>query len=73
VLLRQLLDGSLDVVPDAVVHMGACSSTTERDADYLMENNFRFTRILAEWAVSRGVRFLYASSAATYGGGTSSM
>ncbi len=67
--LRKLLEGSLTFVPDAIVHMGACSSTTERDADYLMENNTRFTRILAEWAVARGVRFLYASSAATYGDG----
>ena len=69
VFLRQLLDGSLAFLPDAVVHMGACSSTTERDADYLMENNFRFTRTLAEWAVAPGVRFLCASSAATYGDG----
>ncbi len=67
--LRQILDGSLAFLPDAIVHMGACSSTTETDADYLMENNFRFTRVLAEWAVAYGVRFLYASSAATYGNG----
>lgn len=69
VFLRQVLDGSLAFLPDAVVHLGACSSTTERDADYLMENNFRFTRTLAEWAAAEGMRFLYASSAATYGGG----
>jgi ADP-L-glycero-D-manno-heptose 6-epimerase len=55
--------------PEAIVHMGACSSTTERDAGYLMENNYRYTRILAEWAVSKNIRFLYASSAATYGNG----
>ncbi len=54
----------------AVVHMGACSSTTERDADYLWENNFFYTRILAEWAIKRSIRFIYASSAATYGDGT---
>ncbi|MBP7342490.1 MAG: ADP-glyceromanno-heptose 6-epimerase [Syntrophaceae bacterium] len=54
----------------AVVHMGACSSTTERDADYLWENNFLYTRTLAEWALDHEVRFLYASSAATYGDGT---
>ncbi len=67
--LRRILDGSLAFRPEAIVHMGACSSTTETDADYLMENNFRFTRVLAEWAVASGVRFVYASSAATYGGG----
>ena len=53
----------------AIIHMGACSATTERDADYLMENNFHYTRDLAEWAATHGVRFLYASSAATYGDG----
>jgi ADP-L-glycero-D-manno-heptose 6-epimerase len=53
----------------AVVHMGACSATTERDADYLMENNYRYSRELAEWAVGSGIRFIYASSAATYGDG----
>lgn len=54
----------------AVVHLGACSSTTERDADYLMENNFHYSCRLAEWAAARGIRFLYASSAATYGDGS---
>ncbi|SEM09730.1 ADP-glyceromanno-heptose 6-epimerase precursor [Syntrophus gentianae] len=55
---------------EAVIHMGACSSTTERDADYLMENNFHYTCDLAQWAVSHDIRFVYASSAATYGNGS---
>jgi ADP-L-glycero-D-manno-heptose 6-epimerase len=55
---------------EAIVHMGACSSTTERDAGYLMENNFHYSCRLAEWALSHGVRFIYASSAATYGDGS---
>ena len=50
-----------------VFHLGACSSTTERDADYLMRNNYEYTKVLAEWAVERDLRFVYASSAATYG------
>jgi ADP-L-glycero-D-manno-heptose 6-epimerase len=54
----------------SIVHLGACSSTTETDADYLLENNYRYTRRLCEWAVERGVRFVYASSAATYGDGS---
>jgi ADP-L-glycero-D-manno-heptose 6-epimerase len=54
----------------AVVHMGACSSTTERDADYLWRNNFLYTRHVAEWAHRNGIRFIYASSAATYGNGS---
>lgn len=55
---------------EAVVHMGACSSTTERDAGYLMENNYHYSCRLAEWAHRHGVRFIYASSAATYGDGS---
>ncbi len=58
--------GALDDVR-TVLHMGACSSTTETDARYLMRNNFAYTVSLAEWALRRGVRFVYASSAATYG------
>jgi ADP-L-glycero-D-manno-heptose 6-epimerase len=54
--------------PQAIVHMGACSSTTETDGDYLMANNYSYTRMLAEYALEKGVRFIYASSAATYGG-----
>ncbi len=52
-----------------ILHMGACSSTTEIDASYLIRNNFEYTKILAEESLRRGVRFLYASSAATYGDG----
>lgn len=54
----------------AIIHMGACSSTTERDADYLMENNYGYSKALAEWACQNNVRFIYASSAATYGDGS---
>jgi len=54
---------------DAIIHLGACSDTVETNADYLMENNFRFTIRLAEWAIERNKRFIYASSAATYGDG----
>ncbi len=54
---------------EAIIHMGACSSTTERDADYLWDNNNNYTALLARWAIDRGIRFIYASSAATYGSG----
>ncbi len=54
---------------DAIIHMGACSATTEKDANYLMENNYRYTLRLAEYSVKNNVRFIYASSAATYGSG----
>lgn len=55
---------------EAIVHLGACSATTERDADYLLENNYRTTRRLCEWSLQTSTRFVYASSAATYGDGT---
>lgn len=54
----------------AILHLGACSSTVERDADYLLENNYRFTIRLAELALENDIRFVYASSAATYGDGS---
>lgn len=53
----------------AFIHLGACSDTMETDGDYLMENNFRYTLRLAEYALQHGIRFIYASSAATYGDG----
>lgn len=56
-----------------VFHLGACSATTERNASYLADNNFAFTKQLAEWSLSRGTRFIYASSAATYGDGSQGM
>ncbi|MGD9781617.1 MAG: ADP-glyceromanno-heptose 6-epimerase [Kiritimatiellia bacterium] len=53
----------------AVYHLGACSATTETDANYLLDNNYQYTRELCEWCLGQGVRFVYASSAATYGDG----
>jgi ADP-L-glycero-D-manno-heptose 6-epimerase len=53
----------------AVIHMGACSSTTLTDAEYYETNNFQYTQKLARWSLDRGIRFIYASSAATYGVG----
>lgn len=53
-----------------IIHMGACSSTVETDVDYLMENNYRYTLTLAKYALKHKIRFIYASSAATYGDGS---
>ena len=67
--IEQVLD---DVIPynvEAVIHMGANSSTTEKDADHLMNNNFHYTKELAKYCVEKNIRFIYASSAATYGDG----
>lgn len=54
---------------EAIIHLGACSSTVEQDANYLLENNYRYTLRLAEFALTHGIRFIYASSASTYGDG----
>ncbi len=54
----------------AFIHLGACSSTVETDASYLLENNYRYSLRLAEYALNHGIRFIYASSAATYGDGS---
>jgi len=58
---------------DFVFHLGACSSTTETDEAYLRRNNYEYTRALAVEALRAGTRFLYASSAATYGDGSAGM
>src|SRR3989338_1017430 len=55
---------------ESLIHMGACSSTTLDDAKYYEENNFQYPLTLAQWALNQGIRFIYASSAATYGDGS---
>lgn len=66
--LQEKLPGISDVT--AVIHMGAQSSTTERDFDYLWKNNFDYTRHLWNYCADKGIPFVYASSAATYGDGS---
>ena len=61
-LLRDSVEG--------IIHMGACSSTTETNASFLIENNYKYTQVLAKWCVKNGKKFVYASSAATYGDGS---
>jgi len=53
---------------DAIFHEGACSDTTEWDGHYMMENNFEYSKVLLNYCEQQGIPFLYASSAATYGG-----
>ncbi len=55
---------------NAVIHMGANSSTTEKNADHLLKNNYEYTKKLAEYSLTKEIRFIYASSAATYGNGS---
>ena len=56
-----------------LLHLGACSATTERDSDFMMRNNYEYTKTLANWAINNQTRFIYASSAATYGDSSSGM
>jgi ADP-L-glycero-D-manno-heptose 6-epimerase len=54
----------------AIFHEGACSDTMEQDGKYMMENNYRYSLELLEFCKEQRAQFLYASSAAVYGGGT---
>lgn len=66
--LLQEIESYEDVT--AVIHMGACSSTTERNFDYLWDNNFEYTKALWKYCSKKQISFIYASSAATYGDGS---
>jgi len=55
---------------DTIFHLGACSSTTEKNFDYLLRNNYEYSKFLCEKALENNIRFIYASSAATYGDGS---
>ncbi len=68
--IDMVLDDTAPFQVEAVIHLGACSSTTQKDADYLLHNNFKYSQALAEYTLEKGGRFVYASSAATYGDGS---
>jgi ADP-L-glycero-D-manno-heptose 6-epimerase len=66
--LDMLIGGKVKNVR-AIIHLGACSSTTLNDAAYFIKNNYEYSKSLAMWADANKVKFIYASSAATYGDG----
>jgi ADP-L-glycero-D-manno-heptose 6-epimerase len=70
VFLETLEDGGFNGEFSAVLHEGACSDTTETDGRYMMDNNYRYSRALLDFCLADEVPFIYASSAAIYGGGT---
>lgn len=73
-LMEKVLSDSADLKEvKTVIHLGACSCTTERNARYLIQNNYEYTKDLAKWALKHKARFVYASSAATYGDGALGM
>lgn len=66
--IMRIQQGYFDGDIEAIFHEGACSDTMETDGRYMMENNYRYSLILLDWCLEQAVPFLYASSAATYGG-----
>jgi len=69
IFLERVRDDALGRDIQGIFHMGACSSTTERDVDFLFRNNLEYTKTLVNYALARGIRIVNASSAATYGNG----
>jgi len=67
--LDLVIEANLPFTVDSIIHLGACSSTTEKDANYLLYNNYKYSVELAKFGLLWNARFIYASSAATYGNG----
>ncbi len=68
--IAMILDDEVLFSIDSLIHMGANSSTTELNADHLLFNNYEYTKELAKYSLKNNIRFIYASSAATYGDGS---
>lgn len=68
--INMIIEDTLTFHIDSVIHLGACSATTEKDADFLYDNNVQFSIELLKYCLPRKSRFIYASSAATYGDGS---
>jgi len=68
--LKTVVEKKISTDIESVFHTGACSDTTQTDAEYLRKNNYQYSRLLAQWVTDTNVRFIYASSAATYGNGS---
>jgi ADP-L-glycero-D-manno-heptose 6-epimerase len=67
--IERIAANQFDEGVEAVLHQGACSDTMHADGRYMMENNYRYSRVLLDWCQEDEVPFLYASSAAVYGAG----
>ena len=68
--IEMIIDEDIPFDISAIIHMGANSSTTEKDADHLFTNNYQYTKELAAYCLEKNIQFIYASSAATYGDGS---
>jgi ADP-L-glycero-D-manno-heptose 6-epimerase len=67
--IGKLSNGIFSGKVDTLYHMGACTSTTEEDMEYLTKNNYEYSKTLGQWCLKNNIRYIYASSAATYGAG----
>ncbi len=67
--LERLEKGEFNGRLNTIFHLGACSDTTEKNADFLKKNNTEYSERVASWSVAQGAYLAYASSAATYGAG----
>jgi ADP-L-glycero-D-manno-heptose 6-epimerase len=68
--ISMILEGEIPFEINSIIHMGANSSTTEKNADLLFTNNYLYSKELAKYCLGKDIRFVYASSAATYGDGS---
>ncbi|MGH8400782.1 MAG: ADP-glyceromanno-heptose 6-epimerase, partial [Gammaproteobacteria bacterium] len=68
--LQQVMTGAALGPVEAIFHQGACSDTTEWNGQYMMANNYEYSKVLLEYCQARNIPFIYASSAAVYGGGS---
>ena len=69
IFLNYIINSNVPWSVDAIIHLGGCSSTIETDESFLTKNNYEYTKLLATYAINQDIRFIYASSAATYGNG----
>ena len=67
--LNKIKKGAINYKVDSIYHMGACSSTTEDNMEFLMENNVEYSKELGKWCLKNNTKYIYASSGATYGAG----
>jgi ADP-L-glycero-D-manno-heptose 6-epimerase len=68
--LKTVIEKKIGTDIESVFHIGACSDTTETNVSYLIKNNYQYSKALAQWTTNANIRFIYASSAATYGDGS---
>src|SRR5689334_11043806 len=70
--LSRVTSGGFEDSIEAVLHQGACTDTTETDGQYMMENNYAYSKALLEWCQGEEIPLIYASSASVYGAGRNS-